>query len=167
MHYGVVVLHIRTADLLAYVRTVVDTHNSGKKMLNDNVWATYDVIIDTSSTATGAYDLPGGSFEQWVRTAKTFVMDYYEPLPCATTQGDTVEGAYAILTAKPFEDYKNFAIGALIQDTSAIIFPNDEAIKTAFTNRTRCPYSFYAGYTNMTDPMTCPPLNGPGETQPT
>jgi hypothetical protein len=41
-------------------------------------------------------------------------MDYYEALPCATQSGDAVEGAYSVFTAKPFEDYKNFAIGALI-----------------------------------------------------
>jgi hypothetical protein len=86
----------------------------GKVFLNDDVWATYDVIIDTHSSRGGNYDSPGGSFEQWVRTAKTFVMDYYEALPCATQSGDAVEGAYSVFTAKPFEDYKNFAIGALI-----------------------------------------------------
>ena len=95
------------------------------------------------------YGFQGGSFEQWVRTAKTFVMDYYEPLPCATQQGDTVEGAFTVLTAKPFEDYKNFAIGTLIQEASEIIFPDDEAIKTAFEGRTRCPFSFYEGYNDM------------------
>lgn len=87
-------------------------------------------------------------------------MDYYEPLPCATSQGDTVEGAFTVLTAKPFEDYKNFAIGSLIQDTSAIIFPHDDAIKTAFEGRTRCPFSFYEGYNDMLE--TCPPLNTNG-----
>lgn len=80
----------------------------GAKYLNDDVWAEYDVIIETSSSRGGGYQSPGGSFEQWVRTSKTFVMDYYEALPCAHTQGDTVEGAYATLTALPFEDYKNF-----------------------------------------------------------
>lgn len=132
----------------------------GKRFLNDDVWATYDVIIDSRSNAGGGYDLPGGSFEQWVRTAKTFVMDYYEALPCATQQGDTVEGAYTVLTAKPFEDYKNFAIGALIQDPADIIFPNDDAIKTAFTDRTRCPFSFYEGYNDLQE--SCPPLNEDG-----
>jgi hypothetical protein len=84
-------------------------------------------------------------------------MDYYEPLPCVHTQGATVEGAFTVLTAKPFKDYKNFAIGALIQNTSAIIFPNDDAIKTAFAGRTRCPFAFYEGFTNLTE--TCPALN--------
>jgi hypothetical protein len=87
-------------------------------------------------------------------------MDYYEPLPCVHTQGATVEGAFTVLTAKPFEDYKNFAIGALIQNTSAIIFPNDDAIKTAFAGRTRCPFAFYEGFTNLTE--TCPALNTDG-----
>jgi hypothetical protein len=87
-------------------------------------------------------------------------MDYYEPLPCAHTQGATVEGANTVLTAKPFEDNKNFAIGALIQNTSAIIFPNDGAIRKAFAGRTRCPFAFYEGFTNLTE--TCPPLNTDG-----
>lgn len=87
-------------------------------------------------------------------------MDYYEALPCAHTQGDTVEGAYATLTALPFEDYKNFAIGAIIQNTSEIIFPDDDAIKRAFTNRTRCPFSYYLGFTDMQ--TSCPPLNEDG-----
>lgn len=132
----------------------------GKLLLNDNVWATYDVIIETHSSTGGGYDIPGGSFEQWVRTAKTFVMDYYEALPCAHTQGDTVEGTYTVLTAKPFEDHKNFAIGTLIQDPASMIFPNDTSIKTAFTDRTRCPFAFYEGYNNMS--LTCPPLNSDG-----
>jgi hypothetical protein len=102
----------------------------------------------------------GELFEQWVRTAKTFVVDYYEPLPCATQQGDTVEGAFTVLTAKPFEDYKSIAIGMLIQNVSQIVYPNDDAIKKAFEGRTRCPFSFYEGYNNMTE--TCPPLNTDG-----
>jgi len=133
----------------------------GKKFLNDPVWTKYDVIIDTPATGQGGnYDLPGGGFEQWVRTSKTFVMDYYEALPCATPQGDTVDGAYATLTALPHEDYKSFAIGSIIQDVSAIIFPNTTAIKKAFQNRERCPYTMMNARNNML--LTCPPLNGPG-----
>jgi hypothetical protein len=132
----------------------------GKVFLNDDVWATYDVIIDTHSSRAGNYDSPGGSFEQWVRTAKTFVMDYYERLPCASQSGDAIEGAYTVLTAKPFEDYKNFAIGTLIQDTDGIIFPVEEAIKNAFEGRTRCPFSFYEQYNNLAE--TCPMLSTAG-----
>jgi len=133
----------------------------GSKYLNDEgIWGKYDVIIDTPSNRGGSYDFPGYSFEQWVRTAKTFVMDYYEALPCATKSGHTVEGSYATLTALPFQDHKNFAIGSIIQDTSAIIFPNDSAIKAVFKNRTRCPFAFYEGYNNMRE--TCPGLNTKG-----
>jgi Asp-tRNA(Asn)/Glu-tRNA(Gln) amidotransferase A subunit family amidase len=73
----------------------------GKKFLNDPIWSKYDVIIDTPYDRGGGYDSPASGFEMWVRTSKTFVMDYYEALPCATPQGDTVEGAYATLTALP------------------------------------------------------------------
>lgn len=132
----------------------------GKKFLNDPFWDTYDVVIDTMSNNGPGYDIPNYSFEQWIRTSKTFVMDYYEALPCATAGGNTIEGSYAILTAKPFEDYKNFAIGSIIQDTSAILFPNEMAIKEEFEGRSRCPFSFYEKYNDMTS--TCPPLNGPG-----
>ena len=132
----------------------------GKKFLNDPVWAKYDVIIDTPFNTEANYDFPGSGFEQWVRTAKTFVMDYYEALPCAHPQGDTVEGAWAALTALPHQDYKNFAIGAIIQDTSAIILPNTTAIKKAFTNRERCAYTQMNGFNTWS--TTCPPMNGPG-----
>jgi len=133
----------------------------GKKFLNDPVWAKYDVIIDTPSNAGGNYAQPNGNFEQWVRTAKTFVMDYYEALPCATPQGDTVEGVYATLTALPHQDHKNFAIGAIIQDTSAIIWPNTTAIKKAFTNRERCAFTMMNSRYDMS--KTCPNYpNGPG-----
>ncbi|KAJ1460882.1 amidase signature domain-containing protein [Pelagophyceae sp. CCMP2097] len=132
----------------------------GTKYLNDGFWDEYDVILDAPSSAGGNYDQPSGMFEQWVRTAKTFVMDYYEKLPCATKSGDAVEGAFVTLTAKPFEDYKNFAIGALIQDTSKIIFPDEAAIKRAFEGRSRCPFAFYEGFNNMTE--TCPALNSDG-----
>lgn len=128
--------------------------------MNDPVWDNYDVIIDTRSNAGGGYDLPGGSFEQWVRTAKTFVMDYYEALECATTGGNTIEGAFTVLTAKPFEDYKNFVIGSIIQDPADFLYPIDDAIKTTFEGRTRCPFSFYETYNNMLE--TCPPLNTDG-----
>jgi len=133
----------------------------GKKFLNDPVWAKYDVIIDTPSNAGANYAQPNSGFEQWVRTAKTFVMDYYEALPCATPQGDTVEGVYATLTALPHQDHKNFAIGAIIQDISSIIFPNTTAIKKAFTNRERCAFTMMESRYNMS--LTCPNFpNGPG-----
>lgn len=45
----------------------------GFKYLNDDVWSEYDVIIETSSSRGGGYQSPGSSFEQWVRTSKTFV----------------------------------------------------------------------------------------------
>jgi len=119
------------------------------------------VIIDTPFNTGGNYDLPSSGFEQWVRTSKTFVMDYYEALPCATPQGDTVEGALAVLTALPHQDHKNFAIGAIVQVTSAIIWSNTTAIKKAFTNRERCAYTQMNARNNMFL-KTCPPLNGPG-----
>ena len=65
-----------------------------------------------------------------------------------------------MLTAKPFEDYKNFAIGALIQDPASLIFPNDEAIKETFANRTRCALEFFEGFKNLTE--SCPALNTDG-----
>ena len=132
----------------------------GKMFLNDAVWATYDVIIDTHTSAGGGYKNPGGSFEQWVRTAKTFVVDYMEKLPCLHSSGATTEAAMTMLTAKPFEDYKNFAIGTLIQDPASLIFPDDEAIKTVFADRTRCALEFFEG---LNDPLeACPALNTDG-----
>lgn len=132
----------------------------GKMFLNDAVWATYDVIIDTHTSAGGGYQNPGGSFEQWVRTAKTFVVDYMETLPCLHSSGAATEAAMTMLTAKPFEDYKNFAIGALIQDPASLILPNDEAIKATFADRTRCALEFFEGFSNLTE--SCPALNGDG-----
>lgn len=118
------------------------------------------MIIDTHTSRAGGYPNPGNSFEQWVRTAKTFVIDYMEEMPCLRVNGGVVEGTVTTLTAKPFEDYKNFAIGALIQDPTTLIRPNDDAIKAAYAGRTRCPYTFFEGFT---DPLTaCPPLNGDG-----
>lgn len=87
-------------------------------------------------------------------------MDYYEALECATTSGDTIEGAFTVLTAKPFEDYKNFAIGSIIQDPADFLYPIDDAIKSAFEGRTRCPFGFYETYNDMLE--TCPPLNTDG-----
>lgn len=43
---------------------------------------------------------------------------------------------------------------------STIIYPNDDAIKMAFDNRTRCPFSFYEGFTDMS--VECPALNEDG-----
>ena len=61
-----------------------------------------------------------------------------ENLPCLHSSGVATEATITTLTAKPFEDNKNFAIGALIQDPALLIRPNDEAIKEVFANRTRC-----------------------------
>mmetsp|Transcript_17725 Transcript_17725/g.33618 ORF Transcript_17725/g.33618 Transcript_17725/m.33618 type:complete len:212 (-) Transcript_17725:528-1163(-) len=130
----------------------------GKLFLNDNVWATYDVIIDTHTSVGGGYPNPGGSFEQWVRTAKTFVIDYMEELPCLYESGGAVEAGVTTLTAKPFEDYNNFAIGQLIQDPANLVFPNEEAIKATFEGRTRCALEFFDKFTIE----TCPPLNSEG-----
>lgn len=132
----------------------------GRRFLNDDVWATYDVIIDTHTSAGGGYPIPGNSFEQWVRTAKTFVIDYMEAMPCLHVSGAAIEGAPTTLTAKPFEDYKNFAIGALIQDPDNLLLPNDDAIKSVFEGRTRCINEFFDG---MNDPLeSCPALNTAG-----
>jgi hypothetical protein len=132
----------------------------GKAFLNDNVWATYDVIIDTHTSSGGGYPNPGGSFEQWARTAKTFVVDYMEALPCLHQSGAAVEAGVTVLTAKPFEDYKNFAIGQIIQDPANLLFPNDEAIKATFANRTRCALEFFDKFNDIE--TSCPPLNSDG-----
>jgi hypothetical protein len=129
----------------------------GKAFLNDPVWATYDVIIDTNWNVVGGRPL-GGGFEMWVRTAKTFVVDYMEELPCLHSSGGAAEAGLSTLTALPFNDHLNFAIGQIIQDPANLVLPNDEAIKTAFANRERCPFTFYEG---LNDPIdTCPPMNG-------
>jgi hypothetical protein len=132
----------------------------GKVYLNDNVWATYDVIIDTHTSSGGGYADPGGSFEQWVRTAKTFVIDYMEALPCLHESGAAVEAGVTVLTAKPFEDYKNFAIGQIIQDPANLLFPDDDAIKTTFEGRTRCALEFFDKFNDIA--TSCPPLNSDG-----
>ena len=106
------------------------------------------------------YPVPGGTFEQWVRTAKTFVVDYMENLPCLHSSGAATEATITTLTAKPFEDYKNFAIGALIQDPASLIRPNDDAIKEVFADRTRCALEFFEGFNNLTE--SCPALNSDG-----
>lgn len=132
----------------------------GKQFLNDDVWNTYDVIIETDSFNAGGKANVGGSFEQWVRTAKTFVVDYMEQLPCLHESGSTVEAALVTLTALPFQDHKNFAIGDIIQNPDDLLLPDENAIKTYLANRTRCPYDFY-DYFN--DPIeACPAMNGPG-----
>lgn len=76
------------------------------------------------------------------------------------THGGTIAGAYATLTALPFKDYLNFAVGAAIQEYEPIkeilsIRPNEMAIKSAFEGRTRCPASYYEGWTVE----TCPEVN--------
>lgn len=47
-------------------------------------------------------------------------MDYYEPLPCATAQGDTVEGAFTVLTAKRKYTQKTRRI--IIKEISHLIY---------------------------------------------
>ena len=49
-------------------------------------------------------------FEQWVRTAKTFLVDHYQETPCL--REGAKEGAFMTLTALPFKDYLNVAVGA-------------------------------------------------------
>ena len=131
----------------------------GKQFLNDTVWSTYDVIIDTNWNGVGGRPL-GGGFEMWVRTAKTFVVDYMERLPCLHTSGGAAEAGLSTLTALPFNDAYNFAIGQIIQDPANLVLPDDDAIKVAFADRERCPFTFFEG---LNDPIdTCPALNTPG-----
>jgi hypothetical protein len=131
----------------------------GKQFLNDPIWAEYDVIIDTTGNEVAGRPLSGG-FEMWVRTAKSFVVDYMEALPCMHSSGGTVEAGLSTLTALPFEDHKNFAIASIIQDPASLVLPNDDAIKVAFADRERCPFTFYEGWNNLTE--TCPPVNTDG-----
>jgi hypothetical protein len=83
-----------------------------------------------------------------------------ETLPCLHSSRAATEAAMIMLTAKPFEDYKTFAIGALLQNPASLISPNNEAIKSTFANRTRCALEFFEGFDNLTE--TCPPLNSDG-----
>eukprot|EP00965_Chrysotila_dentata_P223479 6193597-Pleurochrysis_carterae.AAC.1 len=76
----------------------------------------YDVVIHSGSGNVPGYQAVAGNFEQWVRTSKTFVMDYMKEQPCMHTSGGTISGAYATLTALPFRDHINFAIGEVIQE---------------------------------------------------
>jgi hypothetical protein len=131
----------------------------GKLYLNDPIWSEYSVMIDTNWNVGGGRPL-GGGFEMWVRTAKTFVVDYMEALPCMHTSGGTVEAGLSTLTALPFNDAYNFAIGQIIQDPANLVFPNDEAIKVAFADRERCPFTFFEGFNNIDE--TCPAINTVG-----
>lgn len=131
----------------------------GKLFLNDPIWGTYDVIIDTNWNVAGGRPL-GGGFEMWVRTAKTFVVDYMEALPCLHDTGGAAEAGLSTLTALPFNDHYNFAIGQIIQDPANLVFPNDDAIKVAFADRERCPFTFFEGLNDPKD--ACPPMNTAG-----
>jgi len=129
----------------------------GRAFLNDPIWSNYDVIIDTHTSSVGEKPNPGGTFEQWVRTAKTFLIDYMEEMPCLHKAGGTVEAGVATLTALPFNDAYNFAIGSIIQDPDNFVFPKDDIIKEALGGRTRCAYAFYDDFN---DPIeSCPPIN--------
>jgi hypothetical protein len=88
------------------------------------------------------------------------VVDYMEALPCMHTSGGTVEAGLSTLTALPFNDAYNFAIGQIIQDPANLVFPNDEAIKVAFADRERCPFTFFEGFNNIDE--TCPAINTVG-----
>lgn len=74
--------------------------------------------------------------------------------------GAATEAAITTLTAKPFEDHKNFAIGALIQDPSVFVFPNEEVIKSTFEGRTRCALEFFEGFADFQE--ACPAMNSNG-----
>ena len=58
----------------------------GHAFLNDPIWSQYDVIIDTHTSSVGEKPNPGSTFEQWVCTAKTFLIDYMEEMPCLIKQ---------------------------------------------------------------------------------
>jgi hypothetical protein len=99
-------------------------------------------------------------FEQWVCTAKTFLIDYMEEMPsCLHKSGGTVEAGVTTLIALPFNDAYNFAIGSItiIQDPANFVFPKDDIIKEALGGHTRCAHSFYDDFN---DPIeACPPIN--------
>jgi len=132
----------------------------GKLFFNDPLWKIYDVVI--TADAYSVSQKMHSSFEQWVRTAKTFLVDYYQETPCLMPGAK--EGAFMTLTALPFKDYLNFAVGTAIQEyapiKASILYPDEAAIKTAFEGRERCPKSFYAKM--YTDPSACPAPNEPG-----
>ena len=112
----------------------------GKLFFNDPLWETYDVVITVDAYSASSPPLcsplhrpsaraspcpraPPASpscvqvsqsmhsgFEQWVRTAKTFLVDHYQETPCL--REGAKEGAFMTLTALPFKDYLNVAVGA-------------------------------------------------------
>lgn len=116
----------------------------GKALFNDPLWSTYDVVITTDAYAVTQNH--HSALEQWLRTAKTFVVDYYQESPCLHWTNGTIEGAFLTLTTLPTKDYLNLVVGTAIQEyapvKSRVMYPNEDAIKAALADRTRCPFEF-------------------------
>lgn len=117
----------------------------GRLLFNDPLWKTYDVVLTTDPYAVTQFHY--SALEEWLRTAKTFVVDYYQATPCLHPSNATIEGAMMTLTAMPFNDHLNFVVGTAIQEyepvKSRIMYPDEDAIKMAFEGRSRCAYEFY------------------------
>jgi len=147
-----------TLKLMRNVNYVMN--HMGRLLLNDPIWKTYDVIL--TSDAYSVTQQHHSGIEEWVRTAKTFVVDYYQNTPCIHKSGKTVEGAFLTLTSLPTQDHLNFVVGTAIQEYSKIkekiMYPDEAGIKEAFVDRTRCPTQFYADL--RLD--SCPQLDKPG-----
>ena len=91
------------------------------------------------------------NFEQWVRTSKVFLVDYYESNPALHPgSGASVEATMATLTTLPWQEAKSFRVGSIIQSYPPIRermkFPNFEAIEAALSGRTRCALEFSNGF---------------------
>ena len=55
-------------------------------------------------------------------------MDFMQRMPCMHAQGGTIAGSYVTLTALPFKDHLNFAVGEAIQEEQNRVHQQDQRL---------------------------------------
>jgi hypothetical protein len=114
----------------------------GRLYLNDPIWKQYDVMLGSSGSAGDAYQRSWEYFENWIKPAKTILVDDYNAAPACHPSGAAVVGTSLVLTSLPFKDHLNFPIGTVIQKAmmDRVVFPSDQDIEKTLSGRQRCPF---------------------------